>query len=450
MASILAIFFLVFFAVLAIAHATLTGVSLAQAGNQNAALNAQMEAEGGLSFLTYMVGRVNLPANASGQAMMNGIAAYVGGQLNNSATLGGGSITYDGSTTVSIPSVVMDTSTDRRFTATITKLSDTSVRLSVTGQSGGARRSVRLDYTLAAGTNPLLNYGIATKSDVQLNGNSRIRGANNAAEANILSGTYTTNPAFKLNGNVSIQGDVSASSPDAQVSMTGNCSIGGVASSNPSINSHIHLGIGAVDFPEVDPTVFESFATNIVDSHTSTSGNKTFNNIRIRANTNPTFSGNINLNGVVYIEQPNKVTFAGNLNVTGVIVTQDAGDNVYTANTIKFAGNTTSRGVDQLPDTADFHTLRSMTGSFLLAPGFGVEFTGNFGTVNGAMAADQFKFTGNAGGTVKGMIINYSDSSFILNGNSSIVIDKSTGNTTPPGIACPSTLQANADTYKEH
>jgi hypothetical protein len=199
----------------------------------------------------------------------------------------------------------------------------------------------------------------------------------------------------------------------------------------------------------VDPTVFQPFAVNIVDGNTSTSGNKTFTNIRIKAGTNPTFSGNTTLKGVIFVEQPNRVTFAGNTTMTGMIVTQTAPSNTYTSNTISFTGNTTFSGVENLPDTSDFHVLRTMPGSSILAPGFGLTFTGNFGTVGGCMAADSFSFTGNAGGTIRGGIINYSDSQFSLTGNSSIIVDRSGTPTTPPGFALPSTTKANPDTYLE-
>ena len=90
-----------------------------------------------------------------------------------------------------------------------------------------------------------------------------------------------------------------------------------------------------------------------------------------------------------------------------------------------------------------------MTGSSILAPGFGLSFTGNFGTVGGCMAADSFTFTGNAGGTIRGSIINYSNSQFSLSGNSAIVIDRSGTPTTPTGFVVPSTTKSNPDTYVE-
>ena len=142
----------------------------------------------------------------------------------------------------------------------------------------------------------------------------------------------------------------------------------------------------------------------------------------------------------------------GNLNVTGVIVTQDAGDNVYETNTVKFSGNTTVRGVEELPAETQFAELRQMPGAFLLAPGFGAQFTGNFGTVSGCMAADQYKFTGNAGGTIKGGIINYGDTDFELVGNSTITIDRSDTPDVPPGFSVPDTytLSVEAGSYTEY
>ena len=88
-----------------------------------------------------------------------------------------------------------------------------------------------------------------------------------------------------------------------------------------------------------------------------------------------------------------------------------------------------------------------MKGAFILAPGFTTKFAGNFGTVNGAMAADSFSFTGNAGGTVHGPIVNYSDSVFSLSGNSNLTFDRSDVPAMPPGfvlIASPANTRASA------
>lgn len=444
-ASIVALIFLVMFAAIAVAFTAATNQTVLRAENHQHAETALARAESGLNFLTYVLKRATLPASAKGAALLPAVNTFLASQSYVVGNIGTGQIVYDG-TTITVPAIQVQPGSPG-FTAAITKATDTSITITVLGADGVARRCVSMDMTLAPGRNPILDYGIATKSSITLTGNDSISGKNNAAEANILSATYSTINAVSMTGNARIQGDVSMSNPVAQVSTTGNVSIGGATGA--AMAAHEHAGIGTVDFPEVDQTVFTPFATNIIDAGTSTNGNKTFTNIRIRAGTNPTFSGNITIKGVVYIEKPNKVTFTGNLDFTGVIVTDDAGDNNYDSNCIKFTGNMTSRGVESLPDTSDFHDLRQLPGSFLLAPGFGVSFTGNFGTVNGTMAADKFSFTGNAGGTVYGSIINYSDSLFTMSGNSSLIFDRTKYAGTAPGLTSPSKLAANPGTYTE-
>lgn len=442
--SVLALLFLTMFATLAIAYAEMTNNHVQQAKNLTYVQAARMEAEGGLSFIRYQLGQLSLTGGTAN--LLSNLSTQLGKAINGTANLGGATVSF-ANNQVTVPTITTDKS-GRNFSTTVT-LQNSLLVVQVIGRANNLSRTVSMSFKPAIGRSAVLDYGIATKSAVVLTGNASVRGANSAAESNILSATYTTDDAFDLTGNCNIQGDIYASNPAAYATMTGNITIGGQSSRNAGISDHIHLGIGAVDFPEVDPTVFEPFATTIVDKKTSLSGNKTFSNIRIKAGTNPSFSGNITLKGVIYIEAPNNVTFTGNLNLTGVIVTQDAGDNAYATNTIKFAGNTSVQGVENLPDTSDFHTLRQMPGSFLLAPGFGVAFTGNFGTVSGCMAADSYSFTGNAGGTVHGPIINYSDSAFTLTGNSQIIIDRKGSPDTPPGLSAPTKFTPDPTSYVE-
>jgi len=78
-------------------------------------------------------------------------------------------------------------------------------------------------------------------------------------------------------------------------------------------------------------------------------------------------------------------------------------------NKLIFRGNVESRSVGELPDESQFDGLRDEKGTFLMAPGFKVSFGGNFETLNGAIAANGIEFFGNAGGTIAGSVINYSE-----------------------------------------
>ena len=445
-AAILALVLITIMAAMAVAYAVGGNTNLLQSGSQAAVQRSLLTSESGLAYLTYILRGITVPPGKTGPELLSAVATALGTRLNGTANLHGAAVTSN-ATTVFVPTITTD---EGQFTATIVLVGDNAVHVKVAGSQGGANRAVGINFDLSGAHSSIFDYGIASKSAIRLTGNASVAGANNRAEANILSATYSNQEAFKLNGNTVIDGDIYSSNPDSYATLIGNNKIGGVSSSDPNINSHIHVGVGNVEFPEVDQSVFEPFATNIVNSSTSTSGNKTFTNIRIKAGTNPTFSGNITVKGVMFVEAPNRVTFAGNLNFTGVIVTEDAGDNVYTTNTIRFTGNSTFQGVESLPDTSEFSQLRQMPGSFMLAPGFGVTFTGNFGSVGGCMAADAFTWAGNATGNVKGPVINYSDSEFTLTGNSKITIDRSTYPGTPPGFSSIGKFAPDPASYREY
>jgi Tfp pilus assembly protein PilX len=451
LASVLALIFLALFAILGVAYASMTQSNMLQASNQTHVQTARMQAEGGLSYLSYLINGLSVARAPTEQDLLDAVEAKLRAALDGTVNLNYGTIRRDPNV-ITVPSIVTDAQ-GHSFSAQVyvADANSGAVRVRVYGYAGSVSRSVSLDFDLTGGGGNFFDYGVAAQGPISLIGNASIRAKSDPNEAKVLT-TVDNDPnkAYNLAGNATLQGDISASDPNAVVSLTGNVSIGGGTVWNGKIYDHIHLGIGPVEFPEIDPTVFEPFATNIVDGSTPTNGNKTFSNIRIKAGTNPTFSGNITLNGVVFVEVPNKVTFSGNLDFTGVLVTQDAGEDTYNQNTIKFAGNTTTRGVEDLPDTPDYHTLRTMPGSFLLAPGFGTEFVGNFGTVNGTMAAEKISLTGNAGGEVKGTVITYSKETFSMVGNSSLTINNPTPSIPPPGFSFRPRIRVNPDSYREY
>lgn len=467
-ASVLALMMMVLLSTIAVGMVARTDMSLRQGRNCRRAADVRLAAESGLNVVNYALSDCTVDAT-EGQELLDAVAEHLAGKLDGTANLDGEVVAYDGEI-VSVPEVAA--SGAGAFTARLWLADDETVRLEVTGRDDDVDRTVSLDYQAqqsAGGSVPeevppevaaFFGHGIASRSKIRITGNASVTGMNSADEAEVLSATYSDDEALKMTGNADIGGAVYFSNPDAYATLTGNITIKGVSSRDDDIWSHIHAGIGPVEFPEVDASCYEPFATNVLSGDAG--DNQTLTNVRIPAGTNPTISGNTTIRGVVYIEAPNRVHFSGNVDITGVIVTEDAGDGVYDVNTIKFTGNTSVQGVEQLPDVEPFHELREMPGSFLLAPGFSVEFTGNFGTVSGTMAADRYKFTGNAGGVVKGMIVNYSDSEFKLTGNSHIVIDRSgdiarnagtddAGQpAVPPGFAIPGPLSPVPDSYREY
>jgi hypothetical protein len=205
------------------------------------------------------------------------------------------------------------------------------------------------------------------------------------------------------------------------------------------------------DFPELDLTPFPGLTTNVVDGSTQTSGNKTFENIHVLPGANPTFNGNITINGIIYIEAPNKVKFNGNLVINGFVVTSDGGDLPLSGNQLTFNGNVSVPGVDALPDTEEFEDVKEHEGTAILAPGFGVTFSGNNSGINGMIAADQLTFRGNSslGGELTGTILGLADLPMSLRGNTTITINREDAVDLPTGFKYPSTFEVISGSYAE-
>jgi hypothetical protein len=213
--------------------------------------------------------------------------------------------------------------------------------------------------------------------------------------------------------------------------------------------------VTAPEFPVIDSSSFATYvpsATAPAGPQVITTSNppgSSFTNIRIKAGANPKFSGGSILRGVVYIETPNQITFSGGVTIQGVIVVQNNPTGDPTTNTIKFSGNVTHQGVETLPDAAPFAGLPKLTGSFLLAPTFGVTMTGNSNQVGGTIVTSSLDISGTAGANVKGTVINLSDTSVNLTGTSDIVVS-STGTTNyPAGVTFGTHFAPLPDTYQE-
>lgn len=84
-----------------------------------------------------------------------------------------------------------------------------------------------------------------------------------------------------------------------------------------------------------------------------------------------------------------------------------------------------------------------------MAPGFHVSFGGSFDALSGAIAANGIEFYGNAGGTINGSIINYSDEEMTLKGNSDLYFNRSGLTEAPAGFVPEIILQYNPDSYSE-
>jgi hypothetical protein len=443
--SVLAVLMLAILFTLAISIAGVSNQNELQAANQSRAEAARVQAEGGLSFLLQKLSNIALPHGACGGDVLSAVQSFLAARLNGTPNLGGASVTSAGGV-VCVPQIVTDAARGRGFSASLWMDSNTVMRLRVTGASGGVTRTVQVRFNAVTGRSAVFDYGVAARGPIQMKGSAALLGVNSNDEADLFTAAYV-DVAVALMGCAVIEGDLSLSDPGGEVSLSSNAMVGGEWGDDRW--DHVHTGVGNVEFPDIDPGVFEPYATMIVDSHNAGLLTNPVKNIRIKAGTNPTFNNDMVLQGVVFVETPNNVTFNGHASITGVIVTQDAGHDNTANNSIRFNGTSDANGVENLPDAPEFAAIKAMPGSFLLAPGFEVELGGDFGVAAGCMAAESFRFSGHASGTVRGSIISYGETTFMETGSAVINIDRQNAPSQPPGFSTRGRLVLDMDSYGE-
>jgi Tfp pilus assembly protein PilX len=432
---------------LAVSLASLSGVNVRIAENQSNANRARACAESGQDVIRCWLGRVSIPGTISPSERCSQIAASLQNELAVQC-ITNITATYDGST-ITIPNVTLDSEKGSSFSATITPLDNETLQVDVTGLYGSITRTIRMQYYIGEKGHSVFNFGVASKGPLSLSGNVDLEGYNVSVEASVYIESENSNLALSITGNSQIAGNVSIANPIANVELQGgNAGIGGETGQD-AIDNHVSFGVTPSDFPEPDPSYFEPYVTSVIDSNTDTTSDATFENPRILANTNPTFTAQMTLKGIIYIESPNVVDFTGNVNVTGIVVGDgDINDNSG-ENKIIFRGNVNSHPVSELPDEAQFEWVKEQAGTFVVAPGFHLSFGGNFDALCGAIAGNGIEFSGNAGGIINGSIINYSGEQMTLSGNSDLYFNRSGTNEAPAGFVPEMVLEYNPASYSE-
>jgi len=443
---ILSLMFIVMFSALAVAMADISGVNVQVAKNQREAGRALANAHSGLEIVRYYMRNVSLPASVSPANRLQ----FIAGDLQTTfaaANLCNISASYSsGTQTLTIPNVTLNSQSSQSFAVTVTYDGDyDTLNLVVTGSSPEVNRQVGVKYQFATIGNPIFDFGIATKGPLNMQGNVDIDGYNENIEASVYIESANSNLALEMTGKSAIAGEVSIANGSACVDIGNSSSVYGAKGSDAL--DHIMIGANMCDFPVANPADFASYTVNVLAPGDPTS-NVTLRNIEIPANTNPSFSGHAIIEGIMYIRVPNVVSFTGNAEIHGLIVAEGDADYPVEGCLIDFGGTVDSYDVSTLSEEL-FDELTQETGTFILAPGFSVCFRGNFGTLNGVIAASGVEFQGNAGGTINGSVINYSDECMTLAGNTDLVFNRSGVEEVPAGFEPATTLEFVCDSYYE-
>ena len=444
---IMSMLFVLLFSALAVSMAALSTTNLTIAQNLCKSDGARACAESGLEVIRLWMSRASISGTTPPSERFNQIAASLQNELTNESVTNL-SISYNGST-LNIPDVTLNTEAEQSFSAIITQVDNDTLQVDVTGTQGSITRTIRAHYAFGTRANTVFDFGVASRGPLSLSGNIDMEGANISVESNAYIESEDSILALSIIGNSHIAGNVKIVNPIATVDLQGGQAGIGGETGQDAIDNHVEFGVPSSEFPEPVPSTFASYATTIVDANTDTSVDVNLENVKIVAGTNPTFSGQATLKGVVFIETPNVVTFTGNAHLTAIVV----GDGDWTdnscSNQINFGGNVESLPVSELPAETKFEGLHDQIGTFIIAPGFHVSFTGNFTSLCGAIAGNGIEFSGNAGGTINGSIINYSSEEATLSGNTDLYFNRSGIDEIPAGFVPEIILQYDPDSYSE-
>jgi hypothetical protein len=448
--SVLAMLYLIIFATLALGFYTAVTTSAQLANNDERAMGAQIAAESGLQYLKFQLGQVRFPSNTPSDKIFQELFNDLQTQVLNAPNMGGRSIAMAGNT-IYFPGGGDDyyiplNDSGAGFRAILTDMGDGTykgrtvrvIRARVIGRYRGTTilRAVEMDFVGYFQTINIFDFGVATRGPVNVSGSGGVFGPA-SLDGSILTTSMLATP---VTIGATVAGDLYLTNPKGNVSLSNSASVGGT--SGPDKYTHIRKGVDEPQFPVVDSSPFLPYATNLYKP-----GLSVYTNTLIPANTNPNFSGDITINGVMYVKYPNRLKFVSKVTINGLIIVEN-GAKPSSNNTIDFGGGMDAFGMDALPDTAEFpESMKKLKGSVLLAPGFAVTMRGGAGTIGGTMLAESFDLGGGAGGVVHGNLIGVGLGGFTLGGQASL--QRTRSEELPAGLIVDFTFQPKINTYTE-
>ncbi len=433
---------LVVVSVMAVSLAALSGANLELANKQQQANHALASTESGLDVMRYWLSRVRVDSSTPPAEYLSAVIARVQSDL-----AANGITNFQVNNDGSIPPVPLNSVTHQDFRGqwSVDPNNPAVIKVTVNGSSGPAARTISVGYHIIAYHFPIFNFGLATKGPLDLRYNPRLLAAMQSWEADIYVESLSSLVAVNIGRNATLAGNLNIGNPDATVSCGGTLNLGGTLSQ-----------VAPEDRPQFPvPKVgdFRQYATGPLIGPTTdlTGASMTFANALVAPGTNPYFSGNVTIQGILFVEAPNRVMFAKNTTLQGMIVA--AGDvNNPGTNQINFGdpgdpSTPSNFSSGPYPAGSQFDAIRQQQGSCILAPGFAVSFYKNFTAVNGVIAASGMYFANNASAVVKGTLINYSDQTLVVERNINMTFDRSGQVEIPAGFDLYRVLEYNPASY---
>jgi hypothetical protein len=318
------------------------------------------------------------------------------------------------------------------------------VTLTAVGRSSsGFERRVRYTFKSERAAFVMPGAGVLTRSPVTMSNGAQISGGD------VVSATAQNVATLNISGGAKIDGNFYYPAAGKPPVISNGARVGQVLTMSE-----------APKFPIVETTPFASFVPSasapqgpkVITATSSIAATATLTNIRIKANANTSFGNSVNLNGVIYIESPNKVSFGGGVRISGVIVTDNNLAVPAASNQITLDNGVRVDGVETL-DACAFAAgeriaeLKQLSGVLVLAPNYKVVIAGGTRTYAGTMVGNEFDISNGYKGTIAGTLINAGDTLFKMMGGGKITF--APGPVTAPGLYGESRLRMDPTSYVE-
>lgn len=483
-ASVLAMLFLMLFVTLSLGFYATTTSSVQITSNSRSQTDAQYAAESGLQFISYHLRSIPPIQNTDPTAVYNYVTqqldlrlagtqnmidASSGTRCNPNSYVNGTITTYyaPGYSLVNNKPVPhwmsIGSGVGQCFVMVqlVSTASPAKLLVTALGKSSGTSPTYRaVQYEIKATNNPTTVTNTTTSTQTV------------QTPWSAPNGSIVTYSAFSAHDGAVIKGSVTALPPTSQVPATviGGAKISGTFSypagyPSPTVNNGGSIATTATvstvpPIPSFDTSSFaplvpptsqtplgsswqsnQKFAGVVLNSSSQIGSSNTFNNIRIKANSNLTLYGNgSTINGVIYIESPNRVTFSG-LTINGVIVSDNSSSAPYNPSTqnnvITINNGTTLNGTSSITsninsaETTHMTQLKNMftdnsgnpvNATMIFTPNYGLSFQGGM-TVNGAAAiiGSQFTIANGSNVSLGGVMMGIGNSKFDVGGGMNIV-----------------------------
>ena len=467
MMALLAMLYLVIFSALALGFYAQTTLSAQVTHNERTQHRALLAAESGARYSRHLMSKLKVQYCPEPN-LMNEVYNQLYGIMADSGNLDYGTQEVglvDMGTKIVIPkdpyAIISLGEKDLGFRLEITR-SGRNLVVTIAGYGGrasrGLGRGIEYTYTPDEIAAPMLEqFGVASNGQVSVAGNGLIKGNPTAAHGSLYI-TTNLNPVLTMTGPSEITGDVYIKNPAATTSIAANCRIGGTADVTER-SKHIHKPWPEPwtdptkppppepEMPVIDTAIFLPYVTA---NYSAAMGNK-IKNVRILANTNPTFASGATIDGIVFIESPNRVSFSGDCTIRGLIVGQnptplDAAN--LANNVITFSGQVTAYDAGTL-DPAVYGDITKFTGTSLVVPRHNVMFSGGYAAISGSICSHKLTFSGKAGGNIQGTIFGVGNQILSISGSAEVWISRAPTSKWPAGMFFRSKWIPAQNTYRE-